>query len=188
MKKIIVLTFVLMLLPCIALATMNTSADALSLTMQWQRDNGYDFPVYGDTTADLSLISDFLSLLEENGIYIKLPDLSIVNNDGYDRIYSKVADSFYLTYIWYFDTAKCSLELQVPRSYRPMDEALKLLMVYMLSMSEDEATKLYSDLQYNVIDDLCIMEYTDYFISYYEPRYSNGELMDFVSLCVEKAY
>ena len=153
---------------------------------QWKLDHGYDFPIYGSTMADLSPISDYLSILADNGIYLKLPELVITHKEDCEWIYSKVGDFFYLTYVYYNDMSRYSLDLEVPLTYRPRDEALTLLLVSMLDMNYEDAAELYGRLQYNVIDNWCVMETDEYNVSYYEPRVKNGELAGFVSLGIEK--
>ncbi len=153
---------------------------------QWKLDHGYDFPIYGSTMADLSPISDYLSILADNRIYLKLPELVITHKEDCEWIYSKVGDFFYLTYVYYNDMSRYSLDLEVPLTYRPRDEALTLLLVSMLDMNYEDAAELYGRLQYNVIDNWCVMETDKYNVSYYEPRVKNGELAGFVSLGIEK--
>jgi hypothetical protein len=158
----------------------------------WEKEHGYTFPFYGKTSVDLSPISDFLSLLESNNIYIPIQEILITNNrkdyEGHEHDYisAKIGDTFYLTYICYLDGSKIRLSLEVPRTYRPMDEALKLLIVSVLSVEYDEAEKMLQRLYYNVIDERCEIETSDYYLLLIEPRYSNGALVGFVSLTVEK--
>ena len=152
----------------------------------WKRENGYDFPVYGTTSVDLSPISDYLNLLKENNILVKLPELNIYHYDTHDWVHSVIGDSFWLTYLYYFDGSLIRLCLEVPSIYRPKDKALVLMIVSMLSIDEEDAEGLYSTLQYNVIDEYCTIETEDYELEYFEPRYSSGELMGFVTLTVDK--
>ncbi|MBR3740606.1 MAG: hypothetical protein IKN04_09135 [Clostridia bacterium] len=159
---------------------------------EWENSHGYTFPVYGKTSVDLSPISDYLSILEDKGIYISLLEMLITNNRKdyagreHDYISAKIGESFYLTYLYYLDDSKFSLSLEVPCIYRPIDEALQLLLVSTLSIDEEEAGKLYKRLQYNVIDEWCVIETDQYTITYSEPRLNNGNLAGFVILSVEK--
>ena len=41
----------------------------------WVREHGYDITVYGETSADLSPVSDYLSILEEHWIFYKPKEL-----------------------------------------------------------------------------------------------------------------
>ena len=153
---------------------------------EWMSENNYNFPIYGTTSANLTPISDYLSLLEENGIYISLPELTITNGDEYDWIYSKIGEDFYLTYLYYHDGSKYTLKLEVPRTYRPCDSALTLLIVSMLSVDMDAASKMYNRLQYNIIDDYSEIVADEYTVSYWEPGYSSGNSFDIICLSVEK--
>ena len=149
-------------------------------------DNGYTFPVYGATTADLTPISDFLALLAENNIYLALPELQISEKTDFDWISSQIADNFWLLYRPYHDGSRYVLQLQLPYSYRPMEEAFPLLLVSTLSIGITDADALFGTLQYNIVNDSCTLRTDSYTITYSEPRLSDGKLADFAVLEVEK--
>ena len=155
-------------------------------TNQWMNDNGYTFPVYGATTADLTPISDFLGLLAENNIYLALPELQISEKTDFDWISSQIADNFWLLYRPYHDGSRYVLQLQLPYSYRPMEEAFPLLLVSTLSIGISDADALFGTLQYNIVNDSCTLRTDSYTITYSEPRLSDGKLADFAVLEVEK--
>ena len=123
-----------------------------------------DFVVYGIIDSELAPVVDFLSLLEENGIYIKLPELSVNNKDEYDWYSFKIGDSFWLYYVEYKNSSKISFTLEVPNNYKPKDDAFVLMIVSMLSLSKDEADKIYSSLEYNLIDEESSIETDNYSI------------------------
>ena len=156
----------------------------LELTSRWRNDNGYDFPIYGSTSADLSPISDYLTLLQENKIYIELPDLVISHDHKeYEWIYSQISDpDFYLTYVSYNDKSMYKLSLQVPISYRLQYEAMAFLMVSVLDISYDEADETLHALQLNVINHSSGIETDDYVLDYYE----NAQIGGFLALTVTK--
>ena len=156
----------------------------LEITNQWKLKHNYDFPIYGSTSVDLSPISDYLTLLSENGIYIELPELVISHNhDEYEWIYSTFPGTdFWLLYKYYNDGSKYSLLFQVPISYRPQYEALAYLMVSVLNIGYPEADELLHSLQYNVINHSSGIKTNDYELDYYE----NATIGGFLSLSVTK--
>lgn len=156
----------------------------LEATNQWKREHGYDFPIYGSTSVDLSPISDYLMLLSENGIFITLPELVISHDHAeYEWIYSTISEpDFYMRYMYYNDGSKYSMSLQVPMSYRPQYEALAYLMVSMLDIEYQEADDLLYSLQYNVIDHASSIETDDYTLDYFE----NAKIGGFLALTVTK--
>jgi len=152
-------------------------------TNKWKQEHGYDFPIYGATSVDLSPISDYLTLLSENGIYITLPELGITHRDDCEWIYSTISDpDFYMRYMYYNDGSKYNLSLQVPMSYRPQYEALAYLIVSMLGIEYQEADDLLYSLQYNVIDHTSSIETDDYALDYFE----NAKIGGFLALTVTK--
>ena len=162
----------------------DVSADEWTTT--WRNDNGYDFPIYGATIADLNPISDFLALLHENNILLSLPELLISEKTDFDWISSDIGNNFWLLYRPYHDGSKYSFQLQLPYTYLPMDDAFTLLLVSTLSMDVNEASTLLTTLRYNIIDGTCEMKADGYTVAYSEPRLSNGKLADFAALEVVK--
>ena len=156
----------------------------LEATNQWKHEHGYDFPIYGSTSADLSPISDYLTLLSENGIYIMLPELVISHDHAeYEWIYSTISDpDFYMLYMSYNDGSKYKMLLQVPISYRPQYEALAYLIVSVLDIEYQEADDLLYSLQYNVIDHASSIGADDYALDYFE----NAKIGGFLALTVTK--
>lgn len=153
-------------------------------TSKWKQEHGYDFPIYGSTSVDLSPISDYLTLLSENGIYITLPELVISHDHAeYEWIYSTFPDpDFWLLYMYYNDGSKYKMLFQVPISYRPQYEALAYLMVSVLGIEYQEADDLLYSLQYNVIDHTSSIETDDYALDYFE----NATIGGFLALTVTK--
>ena len=190
-KRICILAMVLCLL-CAGTVTDQAKAwsdsDDLAweATNRWKEEHGYDFPIYGSTLVDLSPISDYLTLLSENGIYISLPDLSIMDYKDYTWIYTDIGKRMYFRYIVYNDGSKYTLTLQTPWTYRPREKAHVLLIASVLSIDVEEAAKLYSRLQYNVIDEWCVLDTEDYLLAYCEPRLKDGTLLDYTWLDVTK--
>lgn len=162
------------------------SVSAKDLTNKWKLDNGYTFPIYGSTTADLSPISDYLSILAENDIILTLPELQISNKEEYEWVSSEIGDGFWLLYRPYHDGSKYSLQLQLPYTYRPIGQAFALLLVSTLSMEIDDAEAMYDKLKYNIINESCKIETDDYTVTYSEPRLSSGKLASFAVLEVTK--
>lgn len=162
------------------------NVSAQEWTTNWRNDNGYDFPIYGATTADLSPISDYLALLHENSILLSLPELQISAKTDYDWISSDIGSNFWLLYRPYHDGSKYSFQLQLPYTYLPMDDAFTLLLVSTLSMDVNEASALLTTLRYNIIDETCEMKADEYTVTYSEPHLSNGKLADFAVLEVVK--
>ena len=191
MKKAICLMMVVLVVFCSVSSAMSeagTELTPLEKIQQWKQEYGYDFPIYGKTSADLSPISDYLTLLEKNGVMIHLPDLSVTHNEenGYDWIYSNIANLFHLRYIWYFDGSRYSLTMELPRTYRARDVAFMLLISSMCSVDSEEAAKIYQSLLYNVIGEWCTINQNDCVLTFYEPRYSDGQLAGFSMLEIEK--
>lgn len=166
--------------------TGNTDMSAQEWTNKWKNDNGYTFPIYGSTTADLSPISDYLALLAENNIFLSLPELQIAEKKDFDWISSEIGNNFWLLYRPYHDGSGYVLQLQLPYSYRPMEEAFPLLLVSTLSVDINEADTMFGTMQYNIIDGSCINRGDGYTVTYSEPRLSDGKLADFAILEVEK--
>ncbi len=160
------------------------SLSDLEATNKWKREHGYNFPIYGSTSVDLSPISDYLTLLSENGIYITLPELVISHDHTeYEWIYSTFSDpDFWLLYMYYNDGSKYKMLFQVPISYRLQYEALAYLMVSVLNIDYEEADELLHSLQYNVIDHSSSIETDDYELEYYENATNGG----FLALTVTK--
>lgn len=188
MKRIAAMICVLAiaLLPVLPAAHAD-QADSLSdfeATNQWKLEHGYDFPIYGSTSADLSPISDYLTLLSENGIYITLPELTISHDHAeYEWIYSTISHpDFYMLYVYYNDGSQYMLSLEVPMSYRPKYEALAYLMVSVLDIDYQEADDLLNSLQYNVIGHASSIETDDYVLDYFE----NAKTSGFLTLSVTK--
>lgn len=152
----------------------------------WVREHGYDITVYGETSADLSPVSDYLSILEEHWIFYKPKELLISHKDGYEYISSEVNGSIWLLYLSWNDGLKMRMVLQVPRSYKPAREAMMLLIASVLSTDEDKAEKMLASLEYNVVDGWCTVEAEDYTVDYYEPTLSNGSPASFYAIYVEK--
>lgn len=137
-----------------------------------------DFVMFGKTDADLSPIYDYLSLLKENGIYLKLPDLSVTKKEDRDYIYTEIGKTMNLSYSYWLDGTADNLMMEVPIEYKPKDEALTLMIMSMLSLDHEEAEKLYASLQYNVIDDGSSIELDNYILTYSDIRNgSTGVLM-----------
>ena len=155
-------------------------------TTDWMDANGYTFPVYGATSADLSPISDYLTLLAQHKIYLSLPELQISAKEEYDWISSSIADNFWLLYRPYHDGSRYVILLELPYTYLPMDEAFPLLLVSVLSTDETEAADIFATLKYNIINETCEIRADNYTVTYSEPRLSNGKLADFAVLEVEK--
>lgn len=164
----------------------NQDISAQEWTNKWKNDNGYTFPIYGSTTADLSPISDYLSLLAENNIFLSLPELQIAEKQDFDWISSEIGNNFWLLYRPYHDGSGYALQLQLPYSYRPMEEAFPLLLVSTLSVDINEADTMFGTMQYNIIDGSCEIRTDGYTVTYSEPRMSDGKLADFAILEVEK--
>lgn len=167
----------------------NTAESGLSPaenTIEWRNSHGYTFPVYGETAADLSPISDYLSLLAENSIFLSLPELQIAEKKDFDWISSEIGNNFWLLYRPYHDGSGYALQLQLPYSYRPMEEAFPLLLVSTLSVDINEADTMFGTMQYNIIDGSCEIRGDGYTVTYSEPRLSDGKLADFAILEVEK--
>ena len=140
---------------------------AWTATHQWAREHGYEFPIYGSTSVDLSPISDYLAILNENGIYFTLPDLSISDHGEYVWITSYFSD-YWLLYKYYNDGSGYSMLFQVPAVYRPKDEALALLMVSVLDIDREKAESLMRSLRYNVIDKYAQIRSDEYILEYME--------------------
>ena len=70
MKKLFVLLLVFVLMINLTPVSAN-EIDPQQNVSDWKRENGYDFPVYGTTSVDLSPISDYLNLLKENNIFCR---------------------------------------------------------------------------------------------------------------------
>lgn len=155
-------------------------------TANWKSANGYDFPIYGTTAADLTPISDYLSLLAENKILLSLPELQISEKAEYDWISSEIADGFWMLYRPYHDGSRYVLQLQLPHTYRPIDDAFTLLLVSTLSMDLADAEDLYGTLQYNIVNETCEIRTDEYIVTYSEPRLSSGKLAGFAVLEVTK--
>lgn len=144
-----------------------TSFDDIINTNNWKIEHGYKFDIYGSTSIDLTPISDYLSLLEENKIYITLPDLSINEDETRAWIYTKIAEEFYLTYA-YFYGEKTMFSMEFPYSYHPREKATELLLMYRLGIDEEEAADLRETLEYNMIDNSSSISYGESEIIYYE--------------------
>lgn len=189
MKRLISLLLTILLIVMVALSAAEDSVTGSESTVNDFRDKlGYDFPVYGDTSCDLSPLSDYLLLLNENSILLQLPELIITHKEDCEWIYSEIgaSKSIYLNYTRYLDNSKYTLLLQVPHTYRPKDEALILLIQSALGMDHTKSSKLYDSLQYNVIDDWSTLKGDGFHLSYYEPHYKNGEPGSFISLIVDR--
>ena len=159
---------------------------AQEATNQWKNDHGYTFPIYGATTADLSPISDFLALLAENNIFLTLPELQISQKEDFDWVSADIGNGFWLLYRPYHDGSRYVFLLQLPYSYKPMEEAFPLLLVSTLSMDISEADSLFGTLQYNIMGETCEFKADHYTVAYSEPRLSNGKLADFAVLEVTR--
>ena len=140
--------------------------------------------VYWLVNINTPLISDYLTILSENGIYFKLPELVISHDhEEYEWIYSSFPGTdFWLLYKYYNDGSKYSLLFQVPISYRPQYEALAYLMVSVLDIDYPEADELLHSLQYNVINHSSSIQTNDYELDYFEYATIDG----FLSLAVTK--
>ena len=127
-----------------------------------------DFFMYGFTDSDLAPIADYLSLLQDNGIFLKLPDLSVTKKEDQDWIYTKIGKSIWLTYQYYLDGSRQALWMEFPMDYKPKDEAHVLLIMSMLSIEKNKAEELYKSLQYNLIDGNSELSTEAYKLTYYE--------------------
>ena len=137
----------------------------------WHDFTTDDFMYYGIIHSDLKMVGDFLSLLEDNGIYIKLPELLIDSNDERDYYSFEIADSFWLTYIEYIENENVLISLEVPNEYKPRDEALTLMISSVLSIDKEQAEELYSLLQYNVIDRWADLDVNEYHLSLFSTEW-----------------
>lgn len=156
----------------------------LEKTNKWKLDNGYDFPIYGSTSADLSPISDYLSVLADNGVSIDLPELVISHNhEEYEWIYSNFKDSdFYLLYVPYNDGSQYKLSFQVPISFQKQYEALVCLMVSVLDVDLDEADELFHTLELHNVDHMSSIETEEYKLEYF----TDARIGGFLALTVTK--
>ena len=186
-KKItIIMTILVLLCVYVPASRAAISPEARASTNQWKADNGYTFPIYGATTADLSPISDFLAILAENNILLTLPELQISQKEDYDWVSADIENYFWLLYRPYHDGTRYIFSLELPYTYLPMNEAFPLMLVSTLSMEISEAEELYATLIYNVIDGSCEYITDDYTVTYLAPRLKNGNLASFAALEVEK--
>lgn len=191
MKKLIASILFLVMLPLGALSNQEDISidkpEKSSISINGiSSDHKYDFPKYGSTNADLSPLYDYLSLLEENNIYLSIPNLLISNNEDHDWISADIGNGFWILYRPYNDGSRYSFLLQLPYSYRPIDEAFPLLLVSTLSIEINDAKEIYRTLQYNIMGETCELKTEDYIVSYYEPRYSDGRLGSFAQLEVTR--
>lgn len=186
MKKIIAVLLLLALLPFTALADQDEELTAAKSATSWRNGNGWSFPIYGETKADLSPISDYLHLLEEHNIYISLPEMLITQREEYDWVSCEIGESIWLNYIYYHDGSRYVMRMQLPYTYRPIDEAFPILLASVLSVDLDDAKSMYERLKYNIIDENSEIRTDGYVITYNEPRLSNGSLGGFAFLSVEK--
>ena len=145
----------------------------LFASMAFALSESYDWgcPMYGRPTIDLSPISNFLESAKEVDIYIPLKEIGVSIRKEDEWINFEVGDSFWFLYDYYYDGSKEIFLLEVPVSYRPKDEIMPLFISSVLSMDKGEAERLFSTIQYNVINDGSIIEKDNMRFEYTENRF-----------------
>ena len=132
---------------------------------RWKASGAQIYSYYG--TPDMTPLSDYLELLESRDIYLRLEDLTVTNSPERDWVYVKVSSTLNLIYIVQKDGSGYSIRLEAPRSWRPRADAHRLLIMQLLSVTEEEAERLLSVLQYNVLDGMFSLETETGKLTYY---------------------
>lgn len=96
-------------------------------------------------------VNDYISLLNENGINLSLPDYQYKEFEDRDYYSYEIGQLFYLTYNYWIEGDKYSIALQAPNSYKGREEAQVLLIASVTGIEKTEAEKLYRNLDYNAI-------------------------------------
>ena len=116
------------------------------------------------------LESELVALWEDNGIYINLPEKELGSRENDDMSWDRyiIGDEFEIIYSIRYDGTGDVITIIMPSSYRPMADAMILVLAHMGNMSLDEAKELYGSLHYNMIDYQASRTIGNLYISLYE--------------------
>lgn len=169
---------------------MLVSSGAESLTAEentarFYKSTGYRIPITGTTAADLTPLSDFITAMRKNIYSVDPRSIDILNTGIGDNVRMEYMTFFIVSFMarptfWTFS-------LKLPYSYKNMEKVFKIAISTLTGATAEETDTLYESLLHNVKDEWSTLQLDshDCFITYYEPRSTNGTLAQYADLYID---